>query len=134
MFKFLVNKIFFASFLFAIMGCRSTPPSSVEIIPESQELRSAVKSKIRDETANLTDCYKNFAPGNELNPTGKLVLRIIVSKSGQVTNVSRDEKASTFADEKISACFKKVISGITFPVNSLGKEAEIIFPFVFQGK
>lgn len=134
MFKFLVNKVFLVSVLFAIMGCRSTPPSSVEIIPDSQELRAAVRSKIRDESANLRDCYKNFAPGNELNPTGKLVLRIIVSKSGQVTNVSRDDKASTFDDKKISECIKKVISSITFPVNSLGKEAEIIYPFVFQGK
>ncbi len=132
--KRLFKFIFLVTTAFLIVGCSTSSKNEVQIIPESQELRSSVKNKIRDETAKFRDCYSLSVSNDAPNPTGKLILRILVSKVGKVTDVRRDDKTSTFNNEKVLECFKKVISGITFPVNSAGKESEIIFPFVFHGK
>lgn len=129
-----MKNVIFLSFSFFLAGCMTTSKNEVQVIPESQELRAAIKSKIRDENPKFKDCYNLSVAGNEIHPTGRLVLRIIVSTAGQVTNVSRDDKTSTFNDEKVLQCFKNVISRITFPVNSLGREAEIVFPFFLQGE
>ncbi len=95
-------------------------------VPQGEE-RRAIGDYIRDNSADIRDCY---ARRLQERPTlqGKLVARFDIGPNGKVIGASADG----IADHELIACVLQVVRTWEFEKPSSGGKLRVAYPFKFE--
>ncbi|MCK6597127.1 MAG: hypothetical protein L6Q37_02080 [Bdellovibrionaceae bacterium] len=75
----------------------------------------------------IHNCYNKFleVPGQSGQKTGKLVIDLILDKSGKVLGAKENSKDSTIHEDALNSCLFSSLKKLKFPKEASGDEAAI---------
>ena len=117
-----------------LTGCAGAgaPPASAPSGEESQVPRvppEVIQKIVRASYSTFRTCYE-AGLGRDPNLTGKVVVRFVIERSGEVGAVSSDA-GSTMPDQLVTACLLQAFRRLVFPEPN-GGIVTVVYPIALS--
>lgn len=89
----------------------------------------SVKQIVLSYLPQIQSCHEEAMAGSKKVVEGKLMTHFVITPEGLVKGAKVEKKGSTLKDPRVHDCVVAVLSTMTFPKPSDGKDQPIDFPF-----